>query len=331
MNQNTEKEKGLHPRNLHNDSYDFKALIESSPELSQFVTPNKHDSLSIDFSKPEAVVALNKALLAHFYAIKSWELPKGRLCPPIPGRVDYIHHIADLLATSNTENIPIGHKVRGLDVGVGANCIYPIIGNSVYGWKFVGTDIDSDSLNSAKTIIKSNKSLAKNIKCRFQKDSKNIFRNTIMSDEFFDFTICNPPFHSSIEEAMEGADKKILNLYFNSVKNGNTKAVRPQKSERTLNFGGKNGELWCPGGELAFIKRMAQQSSENKKNCYWFTTIVSKKENLAEINTVLESLNAMDIRTIDMQHGQKRSRILAWTFLTKEEQKSWSKTRWNKK
>ena len=42
--------------------------------------------------------ALNKALLAHFYAVKHWDIPDGFLCPPVPGRADYVHHLADLLA-----------------------------------------------------------------------------------------------------------------------------------------------------------------------------------------------------------------------------------------
>ena len=85
----------------------------------------------------------------------NWEIPKGYLCPPIPGRADYIHHISDLLASSNNGIIP-KDKVRGLDVGVGANCIYPIIGSSIYDWNFVGSDIEIESINSVENIINSN-------------------------------------------------------------------------------------------------------------------------------------------------------------------------------
>lgn len=147
----------LHPRNSHRSRYDFEQLIASCPELKQFVSINEHhpDTLgeTIDFSNPDAVKWLNKALLIHYYGIQNWDIPKNYLCPPIPGRADYIHYIADLLAESNNGIVPTGTEVEGLDVGVGANCIYPIIGNSVYDWSFVGTDIDEKALQNCSAII----------------------------------------------------------------------------------------------------------------------------------------------------------------------------------
>jgi len=88
----------LHPRSKHINRYDFKKLIEGFPELESFVKPNKFGDESIDFSDPKAVICLNKALLKHHYGIEHWLIPEGYLCPPIPGRADYIHHIADLLS-----------------------------------------------------------------------------------------------------------------------------------------------------------------------------------------------------------------------------------------
>ena len=137
-----ETDKGLHPRNPHNAPYDFKALIQSKPQLAPFVHPNKYNSLSIDFSNPEAVLLLNKALLSHFYNIKEYDIPPSHLCPPIPGRADYLHYMADLLAENNQGKIPIGKTINVLDIGVGANCSYPIIGQSIYRWRFVGSDVE---------------------------------------------------------------------------------------------------------------------------------------------------------------------------------------------
>ena len=87
----------LHPRSKHRERYDFEKLISGFPELGPFVQPNKFDDLSIDFANPDAVKALNRALLKFHYGIEHWDVPDGYLCPPIPGRADYIHHIADLL------------------------------------------------------------------------------------------------------------------------------------------------------------------------------------------------------------------------------------------
>ena len=305
--------KTLHERNFHNDRYDFKALIQSEPSLNEFVKPNKYGDLSIDFANPQAVIALNKALLSFFYGVKNWSIPSDYLCPPIPGRSDYIHHIADLLAASNGEKIPKGSNIKGLDVGIGANCIYPIVGVSVYGWSFTGSDIDEVALKSAQNIINSNESLKENIIVKLQTNSKNIFKNIISKEDKFDFTLCNPPFHKSQKDAIAGNKRKVQNL---------TKQV---VSKAALNFGGKNNELWCEGGEVAFIKKMIKESKEFSKNCLWFTTLVSRKENLDFIYDALEDIDVLEYKTINMAHGQKISRVIAWTFLTQDEQKAWTK------
>ena len=305
--------KTLHERNFHNDRYDFKALIQSEPSLNEFVKPNKYGDLSIDFANPQAVIALNKALLSFFYGVKNWSIPSDYLCPPIPGRSDYIHHIADLLAASNGGKIPKGSYIKGLDVGIGANCIYPIVGVSVYGWSFTGSDIDEVALKSAQNIINSNESLKENIIVKLQTNSKNIFKNIISKEDKFDFTLCNPPFHKSQKDAIAGNKRKVQNL---------TKQV---VSKAALNFGGKNNELWCEGGEVAFIKKMIKESKEFSKNCLWFTTLVSRKENLDFIYDALEDIDVLEYKTINMAHGQKISRVIAWTFLTQDEQKAWTK------
>lgn len=301
----------LHPKNLHRSGYDFKKLILSNPELEKFVGINQHDIETIDFSNPDAVKALNKALLIEYYDIQNWDIPQNYLCPPIPGRADYIHYIADLLASTNNGIIPEGETVQGLDIGIGANCIYPIIGNSVYGWSFVGTDIDEAAIQNCKKIIEANPKLIDAISLQLQIESRFIFKNIIEPEDKFAFTICNPPFHSSQAEATKSTIRKINNLE-------NTKTTKP-----VLNFGGQNAELWCEGGELGFITQMIYESAKYPMQCLWFTTLVSKKDNLSSIYKTLNKVNAVTVKTIDMAQGQKTSRIVAWTFLSEIQQKKW--------
>ena len=331
-NQPTQKKEGLHPRNLHNQRYDFDALIVSCPGLSPFVAENQFGDLSVDFSDPAAVKMLNKALLHHFYKVENWDIPPGYLCPPIPGRADYIHHIADLLAASNQGFIPQGKHIRGLDIGMGANCVYPIIGHRAYGWRFVGSDIDALSVKSATLIVESNRSLAGAIQCRLQKNSDNIFIGMINDHDLFDFTLCNPPFHASLEEATAGSERKVRNLSANARKKGSSRKVdlfsKNHSNKPVLNFGGQKAELWCPGGEAAFIQRMITESSEKPENCFWYSTLVSKKENLPALYKALKQVNTADVRTIEMAQGQKLTRIVAWTFLSKEQQTQWREARW---
>ncbi len=297
------KEKSqLHPRNQHRERYDFMQLIKSSPALAPYVSINKYGDESIDFFNPAAVKMLNKALLKHFYKIDYWDIPDGYLCPPIPGRADYIHYVADLLAIDNGNKIPIGAQIKCFDIGVGANCVYPIIGHQEYGWQFVGADIDAAAIASGNQIISENPSLKNNIKLRLQINKKDIFKGIIQKGERFDVTICNPPFHASAAQANAGSIRKINNLT-------GKKQVKP-----VLNFAGKNNELWCEGGEERFINTMIIQSKQFAESCHWFTTLVSRNEHLDNIYRQLKQVGAAEIKTINMGQGNKMSRIVGWQF-----------------
>jgi 23S rRNA (adenine1618-N6)-methyltransferase len=315
--QATEKT-GLHPRNPHRSAYDFTALIAACPALAPFVTVNAYQNQSIDFANPTAVKLLNQALLASFYDIQHWDIPANYLCPPIPGRADYVHYIADLLASVNDGEIPKGKAIKGLDIGVGANCVYPIIGRKEYGWSFIGSDIDAQAIKSANNIIRANPLLNNAVTCRLQSATTHFFEGILGAKEQVDFTICNPPFHASAEEASAGSNRKVSNLKGKKVENA------------VLNFGGQSNELWCEGGESTFIYRMIQESVRFAENCFWFTTLVSKKENLQGIYKSLAKVQASEVRTIEMKQGQKISRFVAWTFLTQEQQVAWKAKRWGR-
>ena len=302
----------MHPRNPHRARYDFALLTNTCPELADFVTTNKYQTESIDFSDPEAVRMLNKALLKQYYNIHFWELPARYLCPPIPGRADYIHYMADLLGESNQGTFPTGPKVKVLDIGTGASCIYPIIGNVAYGWHFVGADIDPVALQSARAIIASNAFLKGAVECRLQSNPSNMFNNVIKPKEVFDLSICNPPFHSSAEQALEGNIRKSRNL-------------TGHPAPAVLNFGGQSNELYYDGGETEFVRRMIKQSSEIPHQCLWFSTLISQKSNLYGVYKSLKKVKAADVRTLEMAQGQKQSRIVAWTFYPAEQREKWFK------
>ncbi|MDO6686485.1 MULTISPECIES: 23S rRNA (adenine(1618)-N(6))-methyltransferase RlmF [unclassified Agarivorans] len=301
----------LHPRNKHRQRYDFPALISSCPELTRFVADNQYGDASIDFFNPDAVRCLNKALLKHFYAIDGWSIPKNNLCPPIPGRVDYVHYLADLLATSSKGSIPTGKAIRCIDIGVGANCVYPLVGASEYDWSFVGSDIEAASLRSAGLILAANPQLERQIDLCLQTNKKAIFNGIIQADERFELSICNPPFHRSAAEAKAGTQRKQTNL------------KASVKHKDSLNFGGQSNELWCPGGELSFIKNMISESQQFSAQVLWFTSLVSKEANLKAIYQALKQQKVAQFETIKMGQGNKVSRFVAWTYQKPEQQAQW--------
>ncbi len=307
----------LHPRNRNRFRYDFVNLIKNYPELGEFVFTNDYYHETIDFANPLAVRALNRVLLKDFYGISYWDIPDNYLCPPIPGRADYIHYAADLLASSNNKFVPHGNSISVLDIGIGANCIYPLIGNKEYGWRFVGSDIDPVAIASAKKILDINTISNETIEIRRQSSSENIFIGALQPHELFDLTICNPPFHKSMKEAEARTQRKWKNLGF-------TKEEKP-----TLNFGGQNAEIWCLGGEEQFVSTMIKESLQFKKSVLWFSTLISKNSNLPVVYKELKNVQALDVRTLEMAQGQKTSRIVAWTFLNETEQEEWRIKRWN--
>lgn len=284
---------GLHQRNKHKFAYNFSELTKVVPELTPLLVLNPQGQSTLDFADPKAVRYLNKALLLTEYQLKFWDIPKGFLCPAIPGRVDYLHHLADLVDFENAKNVKV------LDIGVGANCIYPLIGHQVYGWKFVGSEADKEAFKAAQqNVLKNN--LESAIELRFQESPLDIFTNLIKPDDRFDLTMCNPPFYASADDALLQQKRKIKNLGLNpAIAN---------------NFGGKANELWCKGGEEAFLRHMIKQSAAFGKQVRWFTSLISRKENLQGVYRNLRKVEAKDVQTIVMEQGNKRTRVVAWTF-----------------
>ncbi len=302
----------LHPRNRHQGRYDFAALIAVEPRLKAFVIINPYGKQSIDFANPAAVRVFNAALLKQLYGIKDWQIPEGYLCPPVPGRADYIHGLADLLASDAKGVIPRGAGFTALDVGTGANCIYPLLGQHDYGWRFIASDIDAQALANARQTLRAN-ALDKVIELRLQSDKSAFFKGVLRADERIVCTLCNPPFHSRAAEASTGSERKWRNLGKQD----------PQRKLPALNFGGKSNELWCKGGELTFVRNMIKESKDYAEQVLWFTTLVSKSAHIRLLQRVLKQVGAVDVQVCSMAQGQKQSRFLAWTFHTAEQRQAW--------
>ncbi len=288
----------MHPNNLHTAPYNFEALCKAHPLLQNFLHINSFGKETVDFSAAEAVFHLNKALLKYHYNITDWSIPEGYLCPPIPSRADYLHYLNDLLQHDN----PAG-PINVLDVGTGANCIYALLAAKLFEWNVVGCDIDSLAIEAAQQNVNATKGLSEKIEIRHQPNNANIFKGTIFPGEFFHATICNPPFYTSEEAANKSNLRKL-------------KKLNPEQSvlELERNFKGRPNELWCNGGEALFIKRMIKQSVAFKQQVGWFTTLVSKSETLSKTYALLQKLGATH-KTLEMQHGNKITRVVAWRFL----------------
>ena len=279
----------MHPRNRYREKHDFPALIEFTPELREYLTITPGGETSLDFSDNRALFLLNRTLLLRDYGLRHWDLPKGHLVPPIPGRLDYIHTLADL--TGSPETV--------LDIGTGASLIYPILGVVEYGWSFIGTETNDKSVKVAQAIAAMNATLKKRVTVRQQPNPGNIFENVINPEEYFGATMCNPPFYEN-RFAAEAAGKK--------------KWKKLGRKEAGLSFGGADSELWTAGGEQRFLLKMVKESFQYRQQVGWFTTLVSKKGYLKSATAELERVGAGEIRVIAMEQGNKKSRMLAWHY-----------------
>lgn len=303
----------FHHRSKHRGQYDFLELIKVHSDLESYVRPNKYGTDSVDFADPNAVKELNTALLKFHYGAEYWDIPEGYLCPPIPSRADYLHHVADLFSDFK----PAAKlKLKCLDIGSGANCIYPLIGAIEYGWSFIASEIDKEALRNIETIVEKNKGLTKRVTVRLQETPSQIFKGVLKKTEKIDAVICNPPFHESALAASKANSRKFKNL-----------GLGKDGKKAVLNFGGKPTELWTFGGEKKFIHTMIAESEEYAKNIMWFTTLVSKKESLNPIKKALEKVSPVQVKTIKLNQGNKSGRVLAWTFMDNEAQEAWASKR----
>ena len=279
----------MHPKNPFVDDYDFDTLLQHFAALKNFVFVNKYGNKTIAFGDRHAVKALNSALLKAHYGIV-WDIPENNLCPPIPGRLDYLLHIADLVDKKD---------VRLLDIGTGANLIYPILATCHFKWHCTASEVDNDALINAQRIIDQNSILGK-IALRPQKFKDHILEHIVRPGDVFDVVVCNPPFYKSAQDAQQSNRRKVHNLKL--------------KEKDKLNFGGLSNELWYKGGEAAFVKKMVSESVQFKAQVHWFTSLISKKESLKSIKKAIDKTGATEVKVIEMGQGNKISRFIAWTF-----------------
>jgi 23S rRNA (adenine1618-N6)-methyltransferase len=275
----------MHPENkYYNNKPNFKLLAKKHPEFSKFVYKNKFNSYSINWKNKDAVKELCKTLLKEDFKIEYWDIPDGYLIPTITSRLNYLYWIKDLLQDSK--------RFDGIDIGTGANLIYPLLGNKIFKSKFVATDINEDSLKIAKEIITRN-CLDNEIKLVLQKNEENIFEGVISENDQFGFSMCNPPYFVIEEDVKQ--------------ENPNTDCQYNEK------------EVYCRGGEYRFINNMIRESKVYKYNIIWFTTLVGKKKNYDLLLKLIKSDREIeDVRCTTFYQGKLARWGLAWTYLKKK-------------
>ncbi|KAI3891988.1 hypothetical protein MKW92_017528 [Papaver armeniacum] len=417
-----EEKASIHPRNKYSENPpDFQQLASLYPSFQPFVFYSPRDGRPrIDWTDFDSTRELTRVLLFHDHGVHWW-IPDGQLCPTVPNRSNYIHWIEDLLSSEVIAKTNVSgddhNKVRGFDIGTGANCIYPLLGASLLGWSFVGSDVTDVALEWAEYNVKSNPHLSELIEIRragsagksvsqesadasgqlatetercseqvigeetesvakvsdvvsdsqeaaassgqlatetkrcseqvvgeetesvakvavgvsdsqeaaaanngqlaaeTERCSEEIIKETesefkvldvvseledkssdetgvllgvVKDGERFDFCMCNPPFFESMEEA----------------------GLNPKTA-----CGGTPAEMVCPGGELAFISRIIEDSAVLKQSFRWYTSMVGRKINLKLLTSKLREVGVSVVKTTEFVQGHTCRWGLAWSFI----------------
>lgn len=283
----------MHPENKYFENPpDFKLLAAKYPLFDKFVFQNKFGSFSINWKDRNALKELTRTLLIEDFNLSYWDIPDGYLIPSITSRCNYIHWIKDLL-NSDEFDLDKNEKIIGIDIGTGANCIYPLLGHQIFNWDFKASDINEESLNIAETIVEEN-NLKSFITLCHQHDSFKIFENIIKKNDFFFFSMCNPPYFSLEEE----------------IKHDNPNTACEYNSK----------EVYCEGGEFKFIIRMIEESEKFKFNVLWFTTLIGKKITLDKILKIISKNSYVKIiKKTTFYQGKLARWGLSWTYFTTDQ------------
>eukprot|EP01134_Creolimax_fragrantissima_P002768 CFRG2768T1 len=296
----------MHPRNKHyKEAPDFGELAEKYPALKPHLIPvsgctpglspqgDARYAFTINFKNVESMRELLYALVKVHYGLEL-RIPLDRLIPTVTSRENYIHWIADLLSRPVDDTQPSRNvSVLGFDVGVGSSCIYPLLGNVLYGWSFEGSELDPTSLEYAISNVATNK-LQDSIKLIRVYDKQRVLCGVLDTTKMFDFTMCNPPFYVDNQEAEGGALAKAEQPHAVCV--------------------GSQSEMITDGGEVGFVNKMIDDSLFVGARVAWFTTMLGKKSSLAPLLDKLQELGVQKVKHTSFYQGRTVRWALAWSL-----------------
>ncbi|KAM4099221.1 hypothetical protein ACJW30_07G140600 [Castanea mollissima] len=332
----------IHPRNKYSETRpDFALLASLYPSFEPFVFYS-HDGgrPRIDWTDFNATRELTRVLLLHDHAL-NWWIPDGQLCPTVPNRSNYIHWIEDLLASDIIPKTNAsGGNVRGFDIGTGANCIYPLLGASLLGWSFVGSDVTEVALEWAEKNVKNNPHISQLIEIRKVEScedgpsmEKSHDGESVSCESKIELSACAvreevDPLPSASFDLHSDANKRYNGppILLDVVRDGErfdfcicNPPFFETMEEAGLNpktsCGGTPEEMICSGGEKAFITRIIEDSAVLKQSFRWYTSMVGRKSNLKSLTAKLWEVGVNIVKTTEFVQGQTCRWGLAWSFV----------------
>lgn len=281
----------MHPRNKYKKGPNFKQLAVYYPKFRKVAATDLTGKVHIDFKDEETLRVLTEILLQHDFDL-TVNIPPNKLVPTLPLRLNYVLWIEDLMTHASFKEMA---NVKGIDIGTGAVCIYPLLLAKIYGCHMLGTEIDETSIEVALENVKNNnlQNLIKVIKV----DKDKILQGTIEDNETFHFVMCNPPFF----ETEESSDKVIKQQPPRNAPTGNLK------------------ELSIEGGEKSFITKMMEESIQIGEKIKIYTTMLGRKSSLLYFLKLLKKYGISNFTWTEFCQGYTKRWGLAWSFLSIDE------------
>ncbi|XP_043472715.1 U6 small nuclear RNA (adenine-(43)-N(6))-methyltransferase [Leptopilina heterotoma] len=279
--------KFMHPRNKYKEEPNFKELALLYPEFRKVAMTDLSGKVRLNFKDDESLRVLTKILLRHDFGIEV-EIPESKLIPALSLRLNYVLWIEDLLIHSGLNDMRLA---RGIDIGTGAVCIYPLLFAKLYGCKMIASEIDLESIKSAEENINRN-NMQELIKV-ISVPKETILSKFVNNEENYSFVMCNPPFFKTDHDL-----KKI------------NKRLPPRNASS-----GKESELIVEGGEIAFIMRLIDDSMILKEKIQIYTSMIGVKKNLLFLRSELKNRNIENVTWTEFCQGFTKRWGIAWSFL----------------
>ncbi|KAF7127918.1 hypothetical protein RHSIM_Rhsim11G0190600 [Rhododendron simsii] len=329
----------IHPRNKYSDNPpDFAQLASLYPSFEPFVFYSRDGRPRIDWTDFNATRELTRVLLLHDHSLNWYSFHLL-----LKSYVEYREMFLFWKYVWFSSNGPLpycdGEVVRGFDIGTGANCIYPLLGASLLGWSFVGSDVTDVALEWAERNVKNNPHISGLIEIRKVESGKmtsygeescegqlvDSGSNTLTHE----IEARNPEpdilrpleLHSNVNKSYHGPP-----VLYGVVRDGEefdfcmcNPPFFESMEEAGLNpktsCGGTLEEMVCPGGEEAFISRIIQDSFELMQSIRWYTSMVGRKSNMKILMSKLREVGVTIVKTTEFVQGQTCRWGLAWSFM----------------
>lgn len=246
----------------------------------------------------DAVRCATDVLLRHHFQLRV-TLPREHLLPHLTLRLNYVHFLEDLLGGEWRRDQACAF--HGIDIGAGASCIYPLLLRRLHPEvRLLATELNPASFALAARNWHANFGDAAVPLPPLDGDadayaaaafdlrrvrSGELLLAALRDGERALFCMCNPPFFDSVE----------------------AKATHGKRS-----FAAVESEVATPGGELAFVLQLVDESLQLRARVGTYTTMLGRSSTLAPLLKRLRECADVEAHGSDTFWQGRMSRPVVW-------------------